>query len=285
MKLLISKAPLITLVAFLFLSPNDSKAQISSGGIFFQGIARDNMSNPAKDRKIFIQTTIIQNNPSGTAVLTELHEANTDASGIFSISIGQGQRIAGSVSSLTDIPWANGPFYLNLKIAISPIAPLPNWNYTKEWIDLGSTPFGTVPYALYAGKVAGLENKLNISDTSAMLANYAKTVISLIKTSTNSINNTDSINIILKNKLNISDSINAYVTPTQLKGKTFDTLSLSYRIDGKLNISDTSNLLNSYLKVNQLESLIVGKLSKNDTSAMLSSYLDAIRNLQNIKLN
>ena len=30
-------------------------AQTTSNGIFFQAIARDNFSNPAKDRKIYVQ--------------------------------------------------------------------------------------------------------------------------------------------------------------------------------------------------------------------------------------
>ena len=92
MKLLISKTPLTVLVAFLFLSPFVSKAQISNGGIFFQAIARDNMSNPAKDRKIYVQSSIIQNTATGNNVLTELHQTNTDATGIFSISIGRSVR-------------------------------------------------------------------------------------------------------------------------------------------------------------------------------------------------
>jgi hypothetical protein len=51
---------------------------------------------------------------------------------------------------------------------------LNNWDYTKEWIDLGTVPFGNVPYAMYAGKTANMDDKLNISDTSKMLSQYAK---------------------------------------------------------------------------------------------------------------
>ena len=271
MKTLISKTPLTLLVAFLFLSPIASMAQQANDGIFFQAVARDNMSNPAKDRKIFVQTNIIQTSTNGLVVLSELHETTTDASGVFSISIGQGQRTSGTVSNLSGISWGNGPYFLNLKIAISPTAPILNWDYTKEWIDLGTTPFGTVPYSLYAANVAGFDKKLNISDTSAMLSNYTKSVISLIKSNSISSFNADSVNFLLKNKLNIADSTLSYVTPSQLKSKTFDTSSLSNRINTKLNFSDTANLLSTYVKQQQLNNLLDAKLNKSDTSFMLNN--------------
>ena len=41
-----------------------------------------------------------------------------------------------------------------------------NWG---NLVDLGTSPFGTVPYALYAGTVFGIDKKLNIADS---LTNY-----------------------------------------------------------------------------------------------------------------
>ncbi|MEY4278952.1 MAG: hypothetical protein RL377_956, partial [Bacteroidota bacterium] len=260
------KTPLIFIVAFLFFTPMAIFAQVPSTGIFFQAIARDKMSNPAKDRKIYIQSSILQASPTGTAVLTETHEANTDATGVFGISIGQGTRIAGTATGLSSIPWAQGPFYLSLKIAITPAAPSPNWDYTKDLIDLGSTPFGTVPYALYAGSAGSLNDKLSISDTAAMLAYYAKSqqvntlaaslnskisfgdtaamlapyanaVRNLISTSNITNLTANNVNNALNNKVNLADSNSVYITPTQLATKTFDTSSLNRRINDKLSIS------------------------------------------------
>ncbi len=137
----------------------------TSNGIFFQAIARDNASNPAKDRKIFIQTSIIQTSIAGNKVLTEEHSTMTDASGVFSISIGNGVRVGGSASNLANIDWSNGPFFLNLKIAITPVGSNSSWDYSKEWVDMGTTSFGSVPFAFYAENVAGLDQKLNIADS------------------------------------------------------------------------------------------------------------------------
>ena len=237
-------------------------AQTTANGIFFQAVARDNFSNPAKDRKIYIESSIIQYTATGTKVLIEQHDATTDETGVFNISLGNGKRIGGSASNLTNIDWAMGPYYLSLKIAITPRAPIPNWDYTKEWIDLGATPFGTVPYALYAGSAAGLNDKLSIADTTSMLAIYAKMIA--VKTIENTVNtkigSTDtaamlapykkmvneiiasnitsltagSINTALSSKVNVADSAIVYITPMQLKSVKFDTTSIVQRIDTKL---------------------------------------------------
>ena len=127
----------------------------TSDGIFFQAVARDNFSNAAKDRKIFVQTSIIQTTATGTKVLTEEHQANTDATGVFNITIGNGKRIGGIASSLSNVDWSKGPFFLNLKVSITPIGANSDWDYSKEWIDMGTTSFGAVPFSFYAANVAG----------------------------------------------------------------------------------------------------------------------------------
>jgi hypothetical protein len=212
---------------------NKANAQ-TNNGINFQAVARDNFSNPAKDRKLFIQSSIIQSSPNGTKVLIEEHQANTDASGVFSISIGEGVRKGGTANSLGTIDWTKGPYLLNIKIAISPIAPATDWDYTKEWIDLGTTTFGTVPYALFAGSVAGFDAKLNSLDTAKMLAPYAKVA---------------NLNTLVTNKVNIADSLTQYVTPTQLAAKTFDQTPILNSIATKLNITDS---LTKYVTPTQL---------------------------------
>ena len=153
-------------------------AQIPNNGIFFQAVARDNFSNPAKGRKIYIESSIIQYTATGTKVLIEEHVANTDETGVFSISLGTGKIIGGSAMNLLNIDWAMGPYYLSLKIAITPTAPIQNWDYTKDWIDLGTTLFGTVPYALYAGTAANA----NLTGDVTSIGNLTKLATSLALT-------------------------------------------------------------------------------------------------------
>ncbi len=206
-------------------------AQAPSNGINFQAVARDQYSNPAKDRKIFVQSSIIQSTVTGIKVLIEDHETNTDGSGVFSISVGQGKRIGGTVTGLNGIDWAQGPYYLNLKIAVTPIAPVIGWDYTKDMVDLGTSPFGTVPYALYAGNVFGLDKKLNTADS---LTKY----VTPTQLNSKTFDQTPILNSI-NTKLNIADSSTKYVTPTQLAAKTFDQTPILNSIATKLNIADS----------------------------------------------
>ncbi len=102
------KTILIALV--LTINANQLFAQ-TTNGIFFQAVARDNFSNPAKDRKIYVQSSIIQSTPTGTKVLTEEHQTNTDGTGVFNISLGNGVRVGGTASGLNAIDWSQGPFF------------------------------------------------------------------------------------------------------------------------------------------------------------------------------
>lgn len=164
---LLKKSFLLCLLLFSFCAD-------AQNGIFFQAIARDNNTNPAKNRKIYLQTKIIASSPTGTNALIEEYQTSTDDYGVFSIMIGNGIRVGGVASGLSTIDWSNGPYYLNLKIAITPVGVGVAWDYNKEWVDLGTTVFGTVPFALYSANTAHINDKLNISDTSKMMESYAK---------------------------------------------------------------------------------------------------------------
>jgi hypothetical protein len=296
-------------------------SQTQGAGIFFQAVARDNFSNPAKDRKIYIQSTIIQNTENGIKVLIEEHQSQTDPTGVFSISIGQGTRKGGTAANLGSIEWVKGPYFLNLKIAIQPIAPVINWDYTKELIDLGTTPFGTVPYALYSATSGALDSKLSIADTTKMLAIYAKaqTVQSLSAAVSTKISTTDTsamlapyakmvnamvasnitsltaatINSALDSKVNVADSGVVYVSPTQLRGVKFDTTSLIARVDKKISIADS---ITQYVTPTQLASKtfdstaiyrqLALRLNKADTSFLLQKAdTTTLSNRINLKFN
>ena len=224
-----TKFKTIVLTLILIISANQIFAQTGSG-IFFQAVARDKFSNAAKDRKIFIQTNVLQSSATGNVVLSEVHEANTDATGVFSINIGNGNRIGGLAAKLASVDWSKGPFFLNLKVAVTPIGAGIGWDYTKEWVDMGTTSFGAVPFSFYAANVAGFDTKLNVSDS----IKYVTPTQLAAKT----FDQTPLTNAIAT-KLNISDSTK-YVTPTQLAAKTFDQTPLTNAIATKLNIADST---------------------------------------------
>jgi len=229
-------------------------------GIFFQAIARDNTSNPAKDRKIYVQTNIIQSSPTGTKVLTEEHQTYTDAYGIFSIMVGNGSRVGGTVSGLSTINWSKGPYYLNLKIVITPIAASNTWDYSKEWVDIGTTIFGTVPFALYSANTAKIDEKLNASDTSKMLSVYAKT------------QSVQTLSTTIDTKLATKDT-SAMLAPYAKLSYNLDSNFLKKQIASLLGASDSIK----YTKQTYTDSALLKKMNVFDTSIYAKqTFVDAI---------
>ncbi len=215
----------ILIVLLLCISASQSIAQ-NSNGIFFQAVARDNFSNPAKDRNIYVESSIIQTTVNGTKVLIELHKTRTDAMGVFNITIGNGQRTGGSSTSLATIDWSKGPFYLNLKIAITPFSASDSWDYSKELVDIGTTSFGAVPFAFYSASSAKVSDKLDATDTTKMLAVYAKAMA------------VQSLATDVSTKLTAADTL-TMLAPYAKAAYTIDSNFFRSQLATKLNITDT----------------------------------------------
>ena len=229
----------------IFLSINTN----AQTGIFFQAIARDNSSNPAKDRIIYVQTNIIQSSPTGTIVLAEEHQTNTDGHGVFSIMVGNGIRVGGIVKDLSSIDWSKGPYYLNINIAITPVGGGASWDYTKEWVNLGTTIFGTVPYALFSASTARIDEKLNSIDTAKMLSVYAKAMaVQALSTS-------------IDTKLSIKDTA-AMLAPYAKPSYKIDSNFFKIQLANKLDVSDTLK----YTKQAYTDSALLKKMNNFDTS-------------------
>ena len=219
-------------------------------GIFFQAIARDNYTNPAKDRKIYVQTNIIQSSPTGTIVLIEEHKTNTDTYGIFSIMVGNGERVGGTVTGLSTIDWSKGPYYLNINIAITPVSVGDIWDYRKEWVNLGTTIFGTVPFALFSANTARIDEKLNSIDTTKMLSVYAKALA------------VQTLSTTIDTKLAIKDTA-AMLAPYSKPSYKIDTSFFKIQIANKLDLSDTIK----YTKQAYTDSALLTKMTSFDTSS------------------
>ena len=255
---------------------------IAQSGIFFQAIARDNFSNPAKDRKLYVQTNIIQSSPTGTIVLTEEHETFTDAFGIFSIMVGSGRRVGGTLTGLSTIDWSKGPYYLNLKIVITPVTIGTGWDYNKEWVDIGTTIFGTVPFALYSANTANINNKLNAADTTKMLESYAKVkAVQVLSTSIDTkLATKDTATMLapyakktytdsaLLTKMNVFDKSiyakQAYVDTVNYIQQKFVDSSLQ----SKFNLTDTLK----YIKKAYTDSALLTKLTTTGSAAGLTNF-------------
>ncbi len=229
-------------------------------GIFFQAIARDINTNPAKDRKIYVQSNIIQSSPTGTIVLIEEYQTYTDAFGIFNILVGSGTRVGGTVTGLSTIDWSKGPFYLNLKIVITPVGVGAGWDYSKEWVDIGTTIFGTVPFALYSANTANINNKLNEADTTKMLEPYAKGKAVQV------------LSMTVDTKLATKDTA-AMLAPYAKMSYNLDSNYLKKQIASLLGPSDT----NTYTKQTYTDSALLKKMNVFDTSIYAKqTFVDAV---------
>jgi hypothetical protein len=241
-------------------------------GIFFQAIARDNYSNSAKDRKIYVQTYIIQSSPTGTIVLAEEHQTNTDGHGVFSIMVGNGLRVGGIVKDLSTIDWSKGPYYLNINIAITPVGGGASWDYTKEWVNLGTTIFGTVPYALFSASTARIDEKLNSIDTTKMLSVYAKALA------------VQALSTTIDTKLAIKDTA-AMLAPYAKLSYKIDSNLFKKQLSNKLDLSDTIK----YTKQAYTDSALLTKMNSFDTTiyakqvAIDAALLKKLNNVDTIK--
>ena len=247
-----TKLKKILIALLLCISASQSIAQ-NSNGIFFQAVARDNFSNPAKDRNIYVESSILQTTVNGTKVLVELHKTRTDAMGVFNITIGNGQRTGGSSTSIATIDWSKGPFYLNLKIAITPFSASDSWDYSKELVDIGTTSFGAVPFAFYSASSAKVSDKLDATDTTKMLAVYAKAMsVKTLETS-------------VATKLTAADTL-TMLAPYAKAAYTIDSNFFRSQLATKLNIVDTIN----YTKQKYTDSAFSKKLNIADSSSYVT---------------
>ena len=257
---------------FIFLGYSKfSLAQSAKPGINFQAVARDKEHNSANNRKIYVKCTIENGTSNPIIVYGENHNTNTNEFGIFNIVIGKGTQFTGA-NDIYSIDWANGKYFFHLKVAITPISPDLNWDYNNEWIDLGAVEFGVVPYAIQSlsssmvsTDTASMNTKLNIADTTKMLLPYHKAIF-------------------------VGDSTK-YITPFQFASKSYDTSYLSNRINLKLNIIDTADMLNNRFGKDTmaLSNRINLKLNIIDTAGMLNNRFKrdtfSLSNRINLKLN
>jgi hypothetical protein len=135
-----------------------------------QGVAKDNQGNPARNRTIHVRVAIYQKsanvNAGGVLVFEESHQVQSNNDGVYEFVVGRGLKPAilpvGQVDSLNKIDWANGPFFFNQKIAVSPSIPAPWWIPANNYVDLYTSQIMSVPYALYAGNASVTNVNTNI---------------------------------------------------------------------------------------------------------------------------
>ena len=217
------KIVLLTMVILCFMSGTQSYAQNVPSGISFQGIATDASGNIAMNAVVFVKSAIIKSSANGSKIYSEsFSNLKTTEDGIFTITIGQGSSQSGSFN---DINWANGPYFLNLQVAIKPLTAAISWT-PSTYYSMGTQQFWSVPYALNAGSVPGLSAL--IADTASLAARIA--------------GHTTQINALITDSATLMNRFSKNVKYTD----TSNMLSLYQRSIAAVKYSDTALMLSTH---------------------------------------
>src|SRR5690349_15242822 len=78
-----------------------------------QGIVRQASGNPVANKKISLRISIIDGSAIGKTVYSEIQQATTNSSGLYSIAIGNGETISGAMK---EINWASGDKFISVEM-------------------------------------------------------------------------------------------------------------------------------------------------------------------------
>ena len=132
---------------FLFVGAVEAQAP---NGINYQAVIRNNTGTLMANTPTAIRVSIRQTTVTGTIVYSERQNVTTDQFGLVNFVIGSGTLLSGN---FTNIPWGNGPFFLDLGVAFSGL-PAPT-----IYMPYGTQQMMSVPYALYAKSSGNLVNQ------------------------------------------------------------------------------------------------------------------------------
>lgn len=119
----------------------------------FQGVAVDDMAQPVQNASIKVKISIIQGQVLGPVVLEELHPAQTDSKGMFTVVVGsQG-------GDLSQVAWPYDVFFLKAEVDVQ---------NNGKFHFIGMSQLLSVPYSLYANESGKLRENFPILQKDVM---------------------------------------------------------------------------------------------------------------------
>ncbi len=109
-------------------------------GINYQTVVRDNSGGLVSNQRVSFLFTIYDGLQNGNVIYRERHNDSTNALGVFTAVIGQGNPIN---DTFNNINWSGGKKYLEVQVIIGS---------GNVYTNMGTTELMSVPYALYAEK-------------------------------------------------------------------------------------------------------------------------------------
>ena len=130
------KKLLLILLCIPFIGLGQSVPQ----GINYQAVARDASSAVLMNQNLTIQFSVISDITTSAVSWQETHQDTTNAYGLFTAIIGQGTSTSvGSSATFDVIDWGASNHLLKVEI-----------DYGGGFLDMGTTAFMSVPYALHS---------------------------------------------------------------------------------------------------------------------------------------
>ena len=114
-------------------------------GFNYQAIARDYNGQEMRNLDIMVRVSIYPGE-SGPFEWRELHAVTTNKFGLFTITIGLGTRVEGSLDYFSDIEWGTGARFFEVELDFP--------NDASGFLPTGKNQLFSVPYALYANFAA-----------------------------------------------------------------------------------------------------------------------------------
>jgi len=107
----------------------------------YQAIARDAEGVPIANSPIGLQFSIVADNANGSSVYSETFTANSNATGVFNVNIGQGTVESGN---FPEIDWGSDSYFLKVAMDVSG---------GSSYVEMGTTQLLSVPYSLYTASI------------------------------------------------------------------------------------------------------------------------------------
>jgi len=129
-------------------------------GFSYQAIALNATGEPIVSATVKIRVSILEESAIGMASYVETHTPTTNNVGLFTLTIGQGTATTGTFSGIN---WSQSSKFLKVEIDIE---------NGINFVTVGSSQLLSVPYAMYAGSVAGTGGNGGTGNTLADLYMY-----------------------------------------------------------------------------------------------------------------
>ncbi len=143
------------LLVFLFITAVSLIAQEVPSGMKYQAVARDANGQVLSLKTVGLEIELLAGGVDGKTSFSEVHQVTTNVLGLFTITIGEGENITGS---LDDVPWSGYEIWMNIGLDSEG-----GTNYTS----ISTTKLLTVPYAFYAATAGDISESAGTEKSSA----------------------------------------------------------------------------------------------------------------------